>query len=54
MRPAALVAAAGLFCGTPAFATLDTGKTLWDSCNDPDSNGKPQVLSLAEHFLSPG
>jgi hypothetical protein len=23
MRVAALVAAAGLFCGTPAFATLD-------------------------------
>jgi hypothetical protein len=38
MRPAALIAAAGLFCGTPVFATLDTGKTLWDSCNDPDTS----------------
>jgi Rap1a immunity proteins len=44
MRPAALVAAAGLFCGTPAFATLDTGKTLWDSCNDPDTSKQSYCL----------
>jgi hypothetical protein len=40
MRLAALVAAAGLFCSTPAFAVLDTGKTLWDSCNDPNDISK--------------
>ena len=39
MRLAAL-AAAGLFWSTPAFATLDTGKTLWDSCNDPNDTSK--------------
>jgi hypothetical protein len=44
MRPAALVAAGGLFCGTPAFATLDTGKTLWDSCNDPDTSKQSYCL----------
>ena len=44
MRPAALVAAAGLFCGAPAFATLDTGKTLWDSCNDPDTSKQSYCL----------
>jgi hypothetical protein len=35
MRLAALIAAAGLFCGTPAFATSDTGKTLYE----PNGNG---------------
>jgi hypothetical protein len=44
MRPAALVASAGLFCGAPAFATLDTGKTLWDSCNDPDTSKQSYCL----------
>jgi hypothetical protein len=44
MRPAALVAVAGMFCGTPAFATLDTGKTLWDSCNDPDTSKQSYCL----------
>jgi hypothetical protein len=44
MRPAALIAVAGLFCGTPAFATLDTGKTLWDTCNDPDTSKQSYCL----------
>jgi hypothetical protein len=34
MQLAALVVAAGLFGSTSAFAALDSGKTLWDSCND--------------------
>ena len=31
MRLVALFAAAGLFGSTPAFAALDSGKTLWDA-----------------------
>jgi len=40
MRLAALVAAAGLFGSTSAFATLDSGKSLWDSCNDSNDISK--------------
>ena len=40
MQLAALVVAAGLFGSTSAFAALDSGKTLWDSCNDPNDTSK--------------
>ena len=40
MQPAALVMAAGLFGSTSAFAALDSGKTLLDSCNDPNDTSK--------------
>jgi len=40
MQPAALVVAAGLFGSTSAFAALDSGKTLLDSCNDPNDTSK--------------
>ena len=40
MRLVALVAAAGLFGSTPVFAVLDSGKSLWDSCNDPNDTSK--------------
>jgi hypothetical protein len=40
MQLAALVVAAGLFGSTSAFAALDSGKTLWDSCNDLNDTSK--------------
>jgi hypothetical protein len=40
MQLAALVVAADLFGSTSAFAALDSGKTLWDSCNDPNDTAK--------------
>jgi hypothetical protein len=32
--------AAGLIGSTPVFAALDSGKSLWDSCNDPNDTSK--------------
>jgi hypothetical protein len=40
MRLVALIAAAGLIGSTPVFAALDSGKSLWDSCNDPNDTSK--------------
>jgi Rap1a immunity proteins len=40
MQLAALVVAAGLFGSTSAFAALDSGKTLWGSCNDLNDTSK--------------
>ena len=42
MRLATLVAAAGLFGSTSA--SLDSGKALWDSCNDPDASKQSYCL----------
>jgi hypothetical protein len=40
MRLVALIAAAGLIGSTPVFAALDSGKSLCDSCNDPNDTSK--------------
>ena len=44
MRLVALFVAASLFGSTPAFPALDSGKTLWDSCNDPDASKQSYCL----------
>ena len=44
MRLVALVAAAGLIGSTPVFPALDSGKSLWDSCNDPDASKQSYCL----------
>jgi hypothetical protein len=44
MRLAALVAVAGLFGSTFAFAGSVSGRALWDSCNDPDASKQAYCL----------
>ena len=40
MRPRAAVVGGSLFWSTSAFATFDSGNTLFDNCNNPNDASK--------------